>query len=136
MLLQICLTQLGKDVQKLLVIFWITNSHSGVWREHRTVVKTLDREFACFVECRVMKSYSRSSAMRHTASKSPGPSRRSKSPASGTTARKELNTSNTQKLIFFFNGVKKPVTLSVIHVFPEGEENHLFSLCLRDLILI
>ncbi|KFO64884.1 Serine/threonine-protein kinase DCLK2, partial [Corvus brachyrhynchos] len=33
-------------------------------------------------ECRVMKSYSRSSAMRHTASKSPGPSRRSKSPAS------------------------------------------------------
>uniref|UniRef100_A0A8C3E7S7 Serine/threonine-protein kinase DCLK2 n=1 Tax=Corvus moneduloides TaxID=1196302 RepID=A0A8C3E7S7_CORMO len=53
-------------------------------------------------ECRVMKSYSRSSAMRHTASKSPGPSRRSKSPASGTTARKELNTSNTQKL--FVNG--------------------------------
>ncbi|KAI1238587.1 hypothetical protein IHE44_0013322 [Lamprotornis superbus] len=34
-------------------------------------------------ECRVMKSYSRSSAMRHAASKSPGPSRRSKSPASG-----------------------------------------------------
>ncbi|NXD28216.1 DCLK2 kinase, partial [Spelaeornis formosus] len=33
-------------------------------------------------ECRVMKSYSRSSAMRHAASKSPGPSRRSKSPAS------------------------------------------------------
>ncbi|NXU84767.1 DCLK2 kinase, partial [Xiphorhynchus elegans] len=34
-------------------------------------------------ECRVMKSsYSRSSGMRHTASKSPGPSRRSKSPAS------------------------------------------------------
>ncbi|NXR72735.1 DCLK2 kinase, partial [Pycnonotus jocosus] len=33
-------------------------------------------------ECRVMKSYSRSSAMRYTASKSPGPSRRSKSPAS------------------------------------------------------
>ncbi|NXL17667.1 DCLK2 kinase, partial [Setophaga kirtlandii] len=33
-------------------------------------------------ECRVTKSYSRSSAMRHTASKSPGPSRRSKSPAS------------------------------------------------------
>ncbi|NXI10791.1 DCLK2 kinase, partial [Irena cyanogastra] len=33
-------------------------------------------------ECRVMKSYSRSSAMRHTASKSPGLSRRSKSPAS------------------------------------------------------
>ncbi|NWW77745.1 DCLK2 kinase, partial [Climacteris rufus] len=34
-------------------------------------------------ECRVMKSsYSRSSSVRHTASKSPGPSRRSKSPAS------------------------------------------------------
>ncbi|KFP06272.1 Serine/threonine-protein kinase DCLK2, partial [Calypte anna] len=34
-------------------------------------------------ECRVMKSsYSRSSAMRHSGSKSPGPSRRSKSPAS------------------------------------------------------
>ncbi|KAM7112119.1 serine/threonine-protein kinase DCLK2 isoform 2-T2 [Ciconia maguari] len=34
-------------------------------------------------ECRVMKSsYSRSSGMRHTGSKSPGPSRRSKSPAS------------------------------------------------------
>ncbi|NWZ82353.1 DCLK2 kinase, partial [Poecile atricapillus] len=33
-------------------------------------------------ECRVMKSYSRSSAVRHAASKSPGPSRRSKSPAS------------------------------------------------------
>ncbi|NXU19463.1 DCLK2 kinase, partial [Pardalotus punctatus] len=34
-------------------------------------------------ECRVMKSsYSRSSGMRHAASKSPGPSRRSKSPAS------------------------------------------------------
>ncbi|XP_014805498.1 PREDICTED: serine/threonine-protein kinase DCLK2 isoform X1 [Calidris pugnax] len=34
-------------------------------------------------ECRVMKSsYSRSSGMRYTASKSPGPSRRSKSPAS------------------------------------------------------
>ncbi|NXR51779.1 DCLK2 kinase, partial [Hippolais icterina] len=33
-------------------------------------------------ECRVMKSYSRSSAMRYAASKSPGPSRRSKSPAS------------------------------------------------------
>ncbi|XP_068021867.1 serine/threonine-protein kinase DCLK2 isoform X2 [Melanerpes formicivorus] len=34
-------------------------------------------------ECRVMKSsYSRSAGMRHTGSKSPGPSRRSKSPAS------------------------------------------------------
>ncbi|NXX93135.1 DCLK2 kinase, partial [Centropus bengalensis] len=34
-------------------------------------------------ECRVMKSsYSRSSGLRHTGSKSPGPSRRSKSPAS------------------------------------------------------
>ncbi|XP_074762021.1 serine/threonine-protein kinase DCLK2 isoform X2 [Athene noctua] len=34
-------------------------------------------------ECRVMKSsYSRSSGMKHTGSKSPGPSRRSKSPAS------------------------------------------------------
>ncbi|XP_056345713.1 serine/threonine-protein kinase DCLK2 isoform X1 [Oenanthe melanoleuca] len=33
-------------------------------------------------ECRVMKSYSRSSAVRHAASKSPAPSRRSKSPAS------------------------------------------------------
>uniref|UniRef100_A0A803VKQ8 non-specific serine/threonine protein kinase n=1 Tax=Ficedula albicollis TaxID=59894 RepID=A0A803VKQ8_FICAL len=41
-----------------------------------------DREFACLVECRVMKSYSRSSAVRHAASKSPAPSRRSKSPAS------------------------------------------------------
>uniref|UniRef100_A0A8C3U6T0 Serine/threonine-protein kinase DCLK2 n=1 Tax=Catharus ustulatus TaxID=91951 RepID=A0A8C3U6T0_CATUS len=50
-------------------------------------------------ECRVMKSYSRSSAMRHAASKSPGPSRRSKSPASGTDV---LSTSNTPK--FIFNG--------------------------------
>uniref|UniRef100_A0A8C5NRM9 Serine/threonine-protein kinase DCLK2 n=1 Tax=Junco hyemalis TaxID=40217 RepID=A0A8C5NRM9_JUNHY len=33
-------------------------------------------------ECRVMKSYSRSAAVRHAASKSPAPSRRSKSPAS------------------------------------------------------
>uniref|UniRef100_U3JS73 Serine/threonine-protein kinase DCLK2 n=1 Tax=Ficedula albicollis TaxID=59894 RepID=U3JS73_FICAL len=33
-------------------------------------------------ECRVMKSYSRSSAVRHAASKSPAPSRRSKSPTS------------------------------------------------------
>ncbi|NXO22947.1 DCLK2 kinase, partial [Cisticola juncidis] len=33
-------------------------------------------------ECRAMKSYPRSSALRHAAAKSPGPSRRSKSPAS------------------------------------------------------
>uniref|UniRef100_A0A803V421 non-specific serine/threonine protein kinase n=1 Tax=Ficedula albicollis TaxID=59894 RepID=A0A803V421_FICAL len=65
-----------------------------------------DREFACLVECRVMKSYSRSSAVRHAASKSPAPSRRSKSPASGTAAGKQLNTSNTTKFIYFYWGEK------------------------------
>lgn len=37
-----------------------------------------------FAECRVLKSsYSRASAAKYSGSKSPGPSRRSKSPASG-----------------------------------------------------
>lgn len=100
MLLQTCFTQLGKDVQEALVIFW--RAGRGVWRELCTeLLSKAMTEFACFVECRVMKSYSRSSAMRHTASKSPGPSRRSKSPASGTAARRELGTSNTPQLICF-----------------------------------
>uniref|UniRef100_A0A669P7F1 Serine/threonine-protein kinase DCLK2 n=1 Tax=Phasianus colchicus TaxID=9054 RepID=A0A669P7F1_PHACC len=48
-------------------------------------------------ECRVMKSsYSRSSGMRYSGSKSPGPSRRSKSPASGTTSRMINGTPSSQ----------------------------------------
>ncbi|NXC83336.1 DCLK2 kinase, partial [Cercotrichas coryphoeus] len=79
-------------------------------------------------ECRVMKSYSRSSAMRHAASKSPGPSRRSKSPASvnGTpssqlsTPKSTKSSSSSPTSPGSFRGLKISSSCALPQISPHG----------------
>ncbi|XP_032845924.1 serine/threonine-protein kinase DCLK2 isoform X2 [Tyto alba] len=74
-------------------------------------------------ECRVMKSsYSRSSGMRHTGSKSPGPSRRSKSPASvNGTPSSQLSTPKSTKSSS--SSPTSPGSFRGLKISPHGESS-------------